>query len=88
MSNYTFAPITVLKGSVDRGMCCFPLSCAKNYKSTSIDPYILLFTKVFFLYYEYLKEVFLVGDFNAETSSHQGQDLHLDNKCHQPPRGS
>ena len=31
-----------------------------------------------YLYYQSLGEVFLVGNSNAQTSFHQGQDLHLD----------
>ena len=43
---------------------------------TSTYPYILCFTK--FVSYRSLEEVFLLGDFNAQPSSLQGQDFHLD----------
>jgi hypothetical protein len=56
-------------------ICYFPPSGTKSYKSTTTNPYTLLFTK--FVSYQSLGEVFLVRDFIARTSSHQGQD-HLD----------
>jgi hypothetical protein len=46
------------------------------FKSTTTDPYNFLFTK--FVSYQSLEDVFPVGGFNAQPSSHQGQDFHLD----------
>ena len=57
-------------------ICYFSSYGAKSYKPTNTCPYITLFTK--FACYHSLQEVFLVGDFNARTSSHQGQNLCLD----------
>lgn len=44
---------------------------AQSYKSTTTKLYILLFI----VSYQSLREIFLVGDSNARTSSHQGQDF-------------
>lgn len=55
--------------------CYCPPSGTKTYKFTATNPYTLLFNE--FVSYQSLEEDFLEGEFNAQISSHQGQDSHL-----------
>ena len=58
------------------GICYFPPFSAKSYKPTTTYPYTLIFIE--FISYRSSQEVFMRGDFNACSDSHQGQDSHLD----------
>lgn len=56
-------------------ICYLPPSGTKSYKFTTSYSYTIIFNE--FLSYQSLEEVFLVGGFNIQISSHQGQDSHL-----------